>query len=276
MLHNIFLYIKTLQETTGLPRLGGKVQDLRSEAHYPRLVENLFLYENSEDHHRTGGNGTKTLESAVFERIYGVPFSLICLISRVTALERRVTGVHDKFTLDHLQNEEIRKLETDICEWVNPFSSPTCDEDPASLPSGGRRETAINQLVMRGLVGALHHAVLIFFYRRILDVHPYTLQPYVRLAISDLVDYEEKKAKYEFPNIGIAWPAFIVGCEAQSQEDRRQITRWFVSTTQSSGIKSFCNALDAVQEVWANRDRGQKARLPVSQLSQLSQGLILT
>lgn len=254
MLHNIFLYIKVIHETMSVPKSTPSTHENLYPAHHSRLMGSLSLYTHAEDGIPAEG---AMPNPGMFEYIYGVPFSLICFLSRITAMGSAMSKEVVQSRDTPAERERgIRALEADICEWRNPYKAPSCEEDLAALPPGPRRQVAVNQSVMKHLVIALHNAVLIWFYRRILHIHPYTLQAYVRRGRQALVEYEETKSRYELGNLGIAWPAFVIGCEAQEQEDRVGIGKWLQDAAESSGARSFRAALEIVQKVWERRDNG--------------------
>lgn len=254
LLHNIFLYLRAIEESLSvyvsspnLTAIGDQnpAIDLPYESS-PGMHQRLYgaplprsspLSISSDMSANTYGLWS---EPEVFEQIYGIPASLLQLITRTTNLEREMENQKYYVAGEALSAESIRTLEHDICDW----KMPALQDEHMSSDTESRG-------VIAHLVKAVHSALMVLFYRRIRNVHPLALQHYVKSTIQSLKEYEEKSAVSEVPNTSIVWPGFVVGCEAMSERDREEISSWLLRSAQKSGLRSFDVARKIVTEVWA-------------------------
>ncbi|KAH8895571.1 hypothetical protein GQ53DRAFT_804380 [Thozetella sp. PMI_491] len=102
--------------------------------------------------------------------------------------------------------------------------------------------------IMRHLISAMHQALLIFFYKRIRNLHPYALQPFVKGTISELVAFQRAKKDSGIMTPVPCWPGFIAGREAMDEQDRRRLREWFKQS--GSGWRSFDVVRDMLEQFW--------------------------
>lgn len=254
LLHNIFLYLRAIEESLSVYVSSPNLTAVGDE----NPVINLPYESSPGMHQRLYGAPLPKCsplstsldmsanayglwsEPEVFEQIYGIPASLLRLITRTTNLEREMENQIYYVTGEAQSAESIRTLEHDICDW----KMPALQDEHVSPDIESRG-------VIAHLVQAVHSALMVLFYRRIRNVHPLALQHYVKSTIQSLKEYEEKSAVSEVPNTSIVWPAFVVGCEAMSERDRDEISSWLLRSAQKSGLRSFDVARKIVTEVWA-------------------------
>lgn len=199
--------------------------------------------------------------SALFRDVYGIPASLLGLLSRTTYLSNLGTQTSSKSCPRDAQavDEQIKAVEDSICNWKNPV--PLANINTAQTPLGDYIYTDenitaadINLSLVFNLNEAMHSALLIYFYRQVRRINPTVLQHFVSKAITNLLAYEQELNIKRLPSAAICWPAFIVACEALDHGDRDQISGWLLRQGQRSGIRNFEMARDVAMQVWEARE----------------------
>ncbi|EEU37433.1 uncharacterized protein NECHADRAFT_101978 [Fusarium vanettenii 77-13-4] len=147
---------------------------------------------------------------AFFKEIYGFPQDLLSFISRATFLANQISMHRRRFSELSMTTELEHRcavLEGEICSWNNYSDDTEGDgDDPIAAFA--------NRAIMSHLITAFHSAVLIFFYRRVRQLHPFLLQPFVEKTIANLEAFEQEQRNFSLVNCGIVWPGFIAGAEA--------------------------------------------------------------
>ncbi|KNB20129.1 hypothetical protein FOXG_22756 [Fusarium oxysporum f. sp. lycopersici 4287] len=105
------------------------------------------------------------------------------------------------------------------------------------------------------LVRALNFALIIFFYRRIYNVHPHILQQYVDVVLRALQEFELCCEKEGQGGPGSPWPAFMAGCETMTKKHRDYFENWVDRAFARTGFTRLLTAKKCVQEVWEMLDR---------------------
>ncbi|GKZ20879.1 hypothetical protein AbraIFM66951_009198 [Aspergillus brasiliensis] len=184
-------------------------------------------------------------ESTMYPQVFGLPESLLFLLSQVTRLgnERDLSDM-GSYTgaLDFKQfSARARSLERCISTWRPPSMS---DADPDNIVA------QTNATVIRLTLSALHKALLIFFYRRIYDVDPMILQDkawQVRDALAQVERDDMPSTRVAAPFI---WAAFIAACEALDPTLQDWFAGWFETSARRSGLGTFKLALKIARQVW--------------------------
>ncbi|KAL6158346.1 hypothetical protein ACJBU6_02465 [Exserohilum turcicum] len=153
----------------------------------------------------------------LYMEIYGIPEDWLSLVSQTTRvanildfLERTPLQVPRAFT-DSLQRKTTR-LEHMICSFSTQHS---VSRSPSPLHGNGdARPNPSNS--SQAMLRAMGSALVIFFYRRIRNVHPLILQTYVNDVITALGNFDLAQGTANDKSPGTPWPAFIAGCEAMS------------------------------------------------------------
>ncbi|EGU86345.1 hypothetical protein FOXB_03142 [Fusarium oxysporum f. sp. conglutinans Fo5176] len=152
-----------------------------------------------------------------FHVIYGIPEQWLSLLSRTTRLANWLDATEIPQRLSNNRLVEIlerraQSLEDAICSFVESrnLSASIDANDPP------------NVCMFRCLTAAL----LIFFYRRIRNVHPLVLQVYVDQIIRGLEIFDDSLARHGQAGPGSAWAAFIAGCEAMGESRREKLRQW--------------------------------------------------
>ncbi|SCO90023.1 uncharacterized protein FRV6_14151 [Fusarium oxysporum] len=178
-----------------------------------------------------------------FHVIYGIPEQWLSLLSRTTRLANWLDATEIPQRLSNNRLVEIlerraQSLEDAICSFVESrnLSASIDANDPP------------NVCMFRCLTAAL----LIFFYRRIRNVHPLVLQVYVDQIIRGLEIFDDSLARHGQAGPGSAWAAFIAGCEAMGESRREKLRQW----------------MDRAFDSFGNRRRGQDGDASPSPLPQ--------
>lgn len=104
------------------------------------------------------------------------------------------------------------------------------------------------------MIHALNAALVIFFYRRIRQVHPAILRAHVDDVISSLHEFDAALYQDGLPCPGTGWPAFVAGCEAIVPQQRRWLLMWMEKASTRSGLPVFGASKEVMMEVWRQHD----------------------
>ncbi|KAF7596373.1 hypothetical protein BBP40_002117 [Aspergillus hancockii] len=187
----------------------------------------------------------------LYSEIYGIPETWLSLVSQTTRLANVmdtlvVSGGTRKFmnseAWDALQRRATR-LENMICAF-NFDRSRAGSTDSAG--EAGRPHAH--------MLRALNTALVIFFYRRIRNVHPSILQSHVDEVVAALRDFDLALVQHKVSGPGPAWPAFMAGCEAMAPSKRDALLRWIEKGGAQCGFAAFGIAKDVMTAVWKEQD----------------------
>lgn len=190
---------------------------------------------------------SRNFSETMYKQIYGIPETWLSLVSQTT----RLGNVMDTFrmrsgksvtldTWEMLQRRSVR-LENMICSFSLSIPGKATDETNTARASGY-------------MLQALGAALLIFFYRRIRNVHPAVLQGHVDSVVSALSEFNTVLPQGDPAGPGTAWPAFIAGCEAITTTRRESITKWLDNAESMSGFTAFKTAKNIMFELWRKQD----------------------
>lgn len=204
-------------------------------------------------HLEVQGNWSQTL----FPQIYGIPESLLTLLSQTICL------ANDKKRLDKIAasnpllsvaiSNHIKKLENSIWTW-----SPNAEQGLRQLHTMICEPTDLFEKdpSVKTLVGAMHDAVLIYFYRRVTNVHAMMLQDLVRKVLERLKPCMMDCRDPDFATT-IAWPYLIASSEAATLELQELALRC-LNSIDTMGLPFVLeNATNLAQQVWERRRQTQ-------------------
>lgn len=177
-------------------------------------------------------------------QIYGVPETWLRLVSQTT----RLANILDKL------NPAIRKADAETFASLQPKSS-ALESAVCAFKSRFQVDPAYvspHSQMVRALSGAL----VIFFYRRIRGIQPLMLQDSVNQVIDSLHAFDLALEEHNMPGPGTAWPAFVAGAEALSQQQRVDISTWLDKAHSKSGWKGYATSRNVLSELWKQRDAG--------------------
>ncbi|KAJ5558724.1 hypothetical protein N7535_009397 [Penicillium sp. DV-2018c] len=261
MLHSIYLYLRVLTERAATTDYRYQLsaptssKDPTTTSSGQELSEWDRIIGFSSSSQRAGINldfapSPGSPYKSMFEEIYSVPQALFKLILQTTHMLARVEKQRKSgrpSSMDHdAFAEEVKDLESRICTWEY-YGLQDDSAYSAHAPLPGR------ELFTYHLVQAVHKALIVYFYRCVRDVNAAILQSHVQQIIHHLSEYDRMKEKYKDQSSNTCWPGFIAGCEALDPQLREQIADWLERSCQSSGIRMFSVALEAIQKVWQAR-----------------------
>ncbi|PYH84394.1 hypothetical protein BO82DRAFT_409610 [Aspergillus uvarum CBS 121591] len=258
MLHSIYLYTRVLTERSCFdkPDLNATARD--AEKPFSSIARSLQVstldYMVGPAYVPAAGDWNRDLEDpnpefrSPFEDIYSLPQSLFELIATTTRLAsslRRTTMRESSEPTHHsVLIASIRNLETRICSWEYGT------EDINSATPRPPRERSPYHLVQ-----AVHKALIIHFHRAIRNVNAVILQPHVRDVMLHLIAYDDFRHRINDQSADTCWPAFIAGCEALDPRLQGKFAQWLHIAAQTTGIRMYTVALEAMRQVWDARRR---------------------
>jgi arginine metabolism regulation protein II len=259
MLHSIYLYLRVLTERASTTEYrsqsstfaSSKDLTITSSAQELSKWDRMIGFPSSSPESGTGLDFAPSPApyKSMFEEIYSVPQSLFKLILQTThmsAMAKKMQQSGRPLNIDHdAFAAEVKDLESSICTWEYGVQGDSRYSAHSPLP--GR------EIFPYHLVQAVHKALIVYFYRCVRDVNAAILQSHVQQIIHHLSEYDRKKQKYKDQSANTCWPGFIAGCEALDTQLRQQIADWLERSGQSTGIRMFAVALEAVQKVWQAR-----------------------
>jgi arginine metabolism regulation protein II len=260
MLHSIYLYLRILEESTDIQsredefekQPGGYCGSTSLSTPDSRVsiwADDLTL---SPDDPRycsllaTEVQPACSVDSiAIFEQIYSIPVSLFKMIAQATEVAREMErlrryGLSSGIDVDLLWTE-VKTLEQQICSWKNQYGSDLGE----SLP---------REALLYHLAEAIHAALMIFFYRRVRDMHSGAVQHWVRQTADHLSTVERLKLQCGDRSANLCWPGFIAGCEATEAATRQRWSQWFTRSYKDSRIRMFDVARVAMENIWRTKD----------------------
>lgn len=185
------------------------------------------------------------------QQVYGIPETMLSLLSQTTRLAnvmetlRNAQNLHIPIS-DHVWNI-LQRRSTSLENVINSFRNR---EFAASI---GEDQTSPYRL----MVQALNSALVIFFYRRVRQVHPGILGGQVDHVIATLRSWLLLVRNGSPIGPGTLWPMFIAGCEATTKPQRDAILDIVDQAGTQSGLSPFKTARDIMSDVWRRQDEQQ-------------------
>ena len=196
----------------------------------------------------------------LYLQIYSIPESWLSLVSQTTRLANVIDVVNASksevpLSFNAALKSKSARLETMICTLASQNASSHTG-NPQSDTTG---DPATQQLrpPSEAMLRALNSALLIFFYRRIRDVHPWILQVHVNEVITALKEFDHALAQnssYKCGTVGTPWPAFMAGCEAMASADQNWIISWLEKSSKKSAPGGYRLCVEVMREVWRRRE----------------------
>lgn len=194
---------------------------------------------------------SRRFSDTLYSQIYGIPETWLSLLSQTTRLANVIHTLTNSGSAKKLVNSEAwealqrrsSRLENMICSLALRSSRVSSSHSPG--PPGRSHVHMLR---------ALNAALVIFFYRRVRQVHPAILQGYVDDVISALRDVDAALTQSGIPGPGTGWPAFVAGCEAITQSRRDVLLGWIEKGGARCGFAAFRAAKEVMLEVWKEQD----------------------
>ena len=184
----------------------------------------------------------------LYPEVYGVPQTWLFLLSQVIRLGNEKDAAENEPATSSLNLKDFTSRAKSLEKCINQLQSPsqTTNGFDADQNGGGRSPSEY-------LLEAMHHALALYFYRRIHDVDTVLLQPKVVSIRDCLLRCETIDPSLVYSSSGFIWPAFIAACEAEDFEVQLSFSTWFTNCAQRSGLSSFTTILETVEQVWQEK-----------------------
>lgn len=201
-------------------------------------------------------------DDTLFPDIYGIPESLMTLLSQVIRLANEQELLHRGGpTVDVRIAGELKRraslLEQYILSWgSSPISNPATIQDSQDTSISQSQK---NQPSNHFMVQAMHQALILFYYRRVPNISALILQDTVRNCLDFLTRYdtarveERAAAASSTHDSAILWPGFVAACEALDPGLQKGLLDWLVATGHRTSLGPFSAAAGTAQCVWKAR-----------------------
>ena len=192
-------------------------------------------------------------KDTLFPDIYGIPESLMTLLSQVIRLANEQELLHRGPTVDMRVAGELKRrastLEQYILSWEPPPSSSpsSLTVNHSAIEDGQAAAAAAPPLYF--MMRAMHQALILFYYRRVPNISALILQDTVRKCLDFLVRSDASH------DTTILWPGFVAACEALDPDLQHGLLDWLVATGHRTSLGSFSAAAGTAQCVWKGREK---------------------
>lgn len=177
--------------------------------------------------------------STLYPEIFGIPEEYVLLVSLIVRLSREKNSGNQEGQRSGLGLKAFasraKTIEKCIKQQHQSQRHPTSNED------------------LEHMIEAVHHAVLIFFYRRIHDVDASMLQQQVSTVRDCLIRYEAANTEEGYASVRLMWPAFVAACEAEDAATQAYFAGWFDKASRRTGLRLFDMKLAEIEQVWQNK-----------------------
>ncbi|KAI2816201.1 transcriptional regulator family: Fungal Specific TF [Aspergillus niger] len=191
--------------------------------------------------------------ATLYSQIYGVSETWLSLVSQTTRLANVMETFRVAREMRQGNNASLEawealhrrsaRLESMVCTFASRRTEDNiCDSTNILAKSHGC------------LLQALNSALVIFFYRRIRQVHPAILESQVDKVISSLNEFDVALVEADHTGPGTVWPLFIAGCEATTPERRQSITLLLDKGEARCGFSAYHTVRDVMNQVWDKQD----------------------
>ncbi|GLA33870.1 hypothetical protein AnigIFM63309_003893 [Aspergillus niger] len=191
--------------------------------------------------------------ATLYSQIYGVSETWLSLVSQTTRLANVMETFRVAREMRQGNNASLEawealhrrsaRLESMVCTFASRRTEDNiCDSTNILAKSHGC------------LLQALNSALVIFFYRRIRQVHPAILESQVDKVISSLNEFDVALVEADHTGPGTVWPLFIAGCEATTPERRQSITLLLDKGEARCGFSAYHTVRDVMNHVWDKQD----------------------
>jgi len=200
------------------------------------------------------GDFPKTL----YPEVFGVPEFYMLLLSLVIRLAKERHGA-EEFTASSASSikdfmRQAKAVERSILQ-MNPEQHAATMAH--NLKGSGNQEVIVNMLT------AIHHALAIYFYRKVYDLDPALLQQRVVAVRDCLFRCENAVPCAVYGSAGFVWPAFIAACEATDEAVQASFADMFTKISERSGFSVFTDTLADIRQTWLDKAQGMKNNFSV-------------
>ena len=196
-------------------------------------------------------------KETLYPDIYGIPESLLTLLSQVISLANEKTRLdsiarNDPAISDALARH-VKTLENSIWSWTLAGVRNGPSQTEVAQSSHEADLGLLDQPGTRSMVLAMHQALVIYFYRRIYNVSAMIMQEFVRKTLDHLRPCLEAGTLDQDVAITIAWPAFIAACEAITPTLQAEALRCLSAIDNKGSLFASDTASEIVSSIWARR-----------------------
>ncbi|KAI1341101.1 fungal-specific transcription factor domain-containing protein [Xylariaceae sp. FL0016] len=274
LLHHLYTHLRVLSESTavgseskehGEGQLGLTCQSAVTLRRF-RVAEDNLTQGLDPSHIKDDDMGYNdihlevqgTWKETLFPMIYGIPESLITLLSQVISLandKARLESIARKSSkISTALTSHIKTLENSVWSWKLPDGPlPPQYQTSAHCES----QSLLEQPDIRSMVLAMHQAIIIYFYRRIYNMSAMMLQGNVKKTLEYLQPCIDEGVEDQDFAATIAWPIFIAGCEAASTELQEHAMRNIAIVENRASVFSPEPASHVFKRVWEQRAKTQ-------------------
>ncbi|KAJ5371414.1 uncharacterized protein N7496_007506 [Penicillium cataractarum] len=192
----------------------------------------------------------KSSES-LYKQVYGIPETWLSLVSQTTRLANvmetiRVAPITDWQNCQKIRNA-LHQRSVRLENVINSFNLKSLQASEPNRPEGPRE---LYGLMLQALCAAL----VVFFYRRIRNVHPAILKDQVDTVVTTLLAFDAALSPSDSKGSGTLWPLFVAGCEAITDRQRIAVLKLLEKGEIRQGIAPFTTAKDIMTELWRKQD----------------------
>ncbi|KAH8425171.1 Zn(II)2Cys6 transcription factor [Aspergillus melleus] len=182
----------------------------------------------------------------LFEDIYGIPESLLALLSQVIRLANEQELLHRGPTVDVRVTDELKRRASALEQYILSW-------EPPSTPLSAREEASREGQTTYFQARAMHQALILFYYRRVPNISAWILQDTVRKCLDFLVRSDNAHLGSAISDKTIIWPGFMAACEALKPDLQSKSLDWLVTAGNRTSLGPFSAAAGTAQCVWKAR-----------------------
>lgn len=199
--------------------------------------------------------------STLYPEIWGIPESWMILLSQTIRLGNEkdlADSIDDTNTMSLREYSQCAKaLERCVLDW-NSTAESTND---VMFPDTQHQILNIDWTISSSALQALHHALIIYFYRRIHNIDAKLLQDEVVKVRDSLLACRQHMQSGGRYLAGLNWPAFVAACEATDVSLQYSFLEWFDLCSHHNGQQSLNKMQEFVKFLWAKRREPQGASI---------------
>lgn len=246
LLHNIYAWMRIVSESTHVIERSCERRQVLSTASVEECQEDATLdnflqlepwYENAQDIHLATSNDDA---ENMYMEIYGVPETWLRLVSQITRLANIMDRLRPR--QNRMDAEYLAALQPNISQLEDAVGA--FHDRYRIVPQPSPHDH---------MVQALSSALVIFFHRRVRDGPSHLLQNSVNKVLKSLHAFDASLSENRILCPGTAWPAFIAGSEADSEDQKQQFAAWLEKAFKNSGWRGYEISLEIMREVWRAR-----------------------
>lgn len=194
--------------------------------------------------------------TTLYPEVFGVPELYMLLLSLVIRLAK------EKDSAEEYSTRTTSSLK-DFMAQAKAVERSILQMHPARYATtvASSLKTYENLEVIENMLTAIHHALAIYFYRRVYDLDSALLQQRVVAVLECLLRCENADPHALYGSAGFIWPAFIAACEAEDEKVQTSFSEIFTKVAQRSGFSTFARTLTDIQQVWLAKSRHSNANL---------------